>query len=110
MDAEVAPRGATTFLVTGDKNVGQVNEVGFINCVKLALKKGQYAKVCESERGLSRACKCGSRYRCGMATRNIHWRCVRASWARTDDWRYVLSQPLCRKGCIAPRSRYRLAQ
>ena len=54
-DADVVPPGATIVLATGDGNVGQFNEEGFIGCVKLALKKGWHVELYAWEGGLSRA-------------------------------------------------------
>ena len=51
------PPGATIVLATGDGNVGQFNEEGFLGCVRLALKKGWKVELYAWEGGLSRAWK-----------------------------------------------------
>ncbi|KAI0635097.1 hypothetical protein C8Q77DRAFT_1156436 [Trametes polyzona] len=52
---DVAPAGATIVLATGDGNVGQFNEDGFLGCVRTALKKGWAVELYAWEGGLSRA-------------------------------------------------------
>ncbi|CCM03453.1 uncharacterized protein FIBRA_05586 [Fibroporia radiculosa] len=49
------PPGATIVLATGDGNVGQFNEEGFLGCVRTALKKGWSVELYAWEGGLSRA-------------------------------------------------------
>ena len=49
------PAGATIVLATGDGNVGQFNEDGFLGCVRTALKKGWRVELYAWEGGLSRA-------------------------------------------------------
>ena len=49
------PQDATIVLATGDGNVGQFNEEGFLGCVRLALKKGWRVELYAWEGGLSRA-------------------------------------------------------
>ena len=51
------PPGATIVLATGDGNVGQFNEEGFLGCVRLALKKGWRVELYAWEGGLSRTWK-----------------------------------------------------
>ncbi|EKM53285.1 uncharacterized protein PHACADRAFT_259539 [Phanerochaete carnosa HHB-10118-sp] len=51
------PPGATIVLATGDGNVGQFNEEGFLGCVRLALKKGWKVELYAWEGGLSRTWK-----------------------------------------------------
>ncbi|KAI0311497.1 hypothetical protein OF83DRAFT_1177511 [Amylostereum chailletii] len=48
------PAGSTIVLATGDGNVGQYNEEGFIGCVRLALKKRWRVELHAWESGLSR--------------------------------------------------------
>jgi hypothetical protein len=48
------PPGATIVLATGDGNVGQFNEDGFIGPVRTALKKGWRVELYAWEEGLSR--------------------------------------------------------
>ena len=48
------PSNATIILATGDGNVGQFNEEGFLGCVRLALKKGWRVELYAWEGGLSR--------------------------------------------------------
>ncbi|KAJ6494048.1 hypothetical protein C8R47DRAFT_1184999 [Mycena vitilis] len=49
------PPGATIVLATGDGNVGQFNEDGFLGPVRTALKKGWRVELYAWEEGLSRA-------------------------------------------------------
>ncbi|KAI8986880.1 hypothetical protein BD414DRAFT_440461 [Trametes punicea] len=49
------PPGGTIVLATGDGNVGQFNEDGFLGCVRTALKKGWCVELYAWEGGLSRA-------------------------------------------------------
>ncbi|KAI0371880.1 hypothetical protein BV20DRAFT_964509 [Pilatotrama ljubarskyi] len=49
------PEGGTIVLATGDGNVGQFNEDGFLGCVRTALKKGWRVELYAWEGGLSRA-------------------------------------------------------
>ncbi|KAF8628958.1 hypothetical protein AX15_003618 [Amanita polypyramis BW_CC] len=51
------PEGATIVLATGDGNVGQFNEEGFIGPVRTALKRGWKVELYSWEGGLSRAWK-----------------------------------------------------
>ncbi|RPD65396.1 hypothetical protein L226DRAFT_501712 [Lentinus tigrinus ALCF2SS1-7] len=51
---DVVPRGATIVLATGDGNVGQFNEDGFLGCVRTALKRGWRVELYAWEGGLSR--------------------------------------------------------
>ncbi|KAJ3540977.1 hypothetical protein NM688_g6148 [Phlebia brevispora] len=51
------PPDATIILATGDGNVGQFNEEGFLGCVRLALKKGWRVELYAWEGGLSKAWK-----------------------------------------------------
>ncbi|TDL18993.1 hypothetical protein BD410DRAFT_774362 [Rickenella mellea] len=52
---DVAPPGSTIVLATGDGNVGQFNEEGFLGCVRTALKKGWHVELYAWELGLSKA-------------------------------------------------------
>ncbi|KAI0746689.1 hypothetical protein C8Q80DRAFT_788498 [Daedaleopsis nitida] len=54
-DVDVVPTGGTIVLATGDGNVGQFNEDGFLGCVRTALKKGWRVELYAWEGGLSRA-------------------------------------------------------
>ncbi|KAH9950715.1 hypothetical protein B0H21DRAFT_455656 [Amylocystis lapponica] len=54
-DVDVVPAGATIMLATGDGNVGQFNEEGFLGCVRTALKKGWRVELYAWEGGLSKA-------------------------------------------------------
>ncbi|KAI0049349.1 hypothetical protein FA95DRAFT_1516116 [Auriscalpium vulgare] len=54
-DVDVPPSGSTIVLATGDGNVGQFNEEGFLGCVRTALKKGWRVELYAWEGGLSRA-------------------------------------------------------
>ncbi|KAH9919468.1 uncharacterized protein BXZ73DRAFT_92068 [Epithele typhae] len=54
-DVDAPPAGATIVLATGDGNVGQFNEDGFLGCVRTALKKGWRVELYAWEGGLSRA-------------------------------------------------------
>ncbi|KZT25898.1 hypothetical protein NEOLEDRAFT_1178030 [Neolentinus lepideus HHB14362 ss-1] len=56
-DIDVPPPNATIVLATGDGNVGQFNEEGFLGCVRIALKKGWRVELYAWEGGLSRAWK-----------------------------------------------------
>jgi len=56
-DVDVVPRNATIVLATGDGNVGQFNEEGFLGCVRTALKKGWKVELYAWEGGLSRSWK-----------------------------------------------------
>lgn len=56
-DVDVPPPNATIVLATGDGNVGQFNEEGFLGCVRIALKKGWRVELYAWEGGLSRAWK-----------------------------------------------------
>lgn len=51
------PAGATIVLATGDGNVGQFNEEGFLGPVRTALKRGWRVELYSWESGLSRAWK-----------------------------------------------------
>ncbi|KZT64738.1 hypothetical protein DAEQUDRAFT_752863 [Daedalea quercina L-15889] len=53
--ADEVPAGATIVLATGDGNVGQFNEEGFLGCVRTALKKGWRVELYAWEGGLSNA-------------------------------------------------------
>lgn len=55
VDADAPPKGSTIVLATGDGNVGQFNEEGFLGCVRTALKKGWRVELYAWEGGLSRA-------------------------------------------------------
>ena len=55
VDVDVVPEGGTIVLATGDGNVGQFNEDGFLGCVRTALKKGWRVELYAWEGGLSRA-------------------------------------------------------
>jgi len=54
---DVPPLGATIVLATGDGNVGQFNEEGFLGCVRTALKKGWRVELYAWEGGLSKSWK-----------------------------------------------------
>ncbi|KAH9829830.1 uncharacterized protein C8Q71DRAFT_788669 [Rhodofomes roseus] len=54
-DIDEVPTGATIVLATGDGNVGQFNEEGFLGCVRTALKKGWRVELYAWEGGLSNA-------------------------------------------------------
>lgn len=56
-DIDVVPPNATIVLATGDGNVGQFNEEGFLGCVRTALKKGWRVELYAWEGGLSRSWK-----------------------------------------------------
>ena len=56
-DVDVVPPNATIVLATGDGNVGQFNEEGFLGCVRTALKKGWRVELYAWEGGLSRSWK-----------------------------------------------------
>jgi hypothetical protein len=51
------PPGSTIILATGDGNVGQFNEDGFLGGVRTALKKGWMVELYAWEGGLSKAWK-----------------------------------------------------
>lgn len=55
--ADEVPPNSTIILATGDGNVGQFNEEGFLGCVKLALKKGWRVELYAWEGGLSKMWK-----------------------------------------------------
>ncbi|KAA1472696.1 hypothetical protein DENSPDRAFT_930466 [Dentipellis sp. KUC8613] len=54
-DVDAPPAGSTIVLATGDGNVGQFNEEGFLGCVRTALKKGWRVELYAWEGGLSKA-------------------------------------------------------
>ncbi|TEB25066.1 hypothetical protein FA13DRAFT_1260904 [Coprinellus micaceus] len=54
-DVDVVPPGSTIVLATGDGNVGQFNEDGFLGPVRTALKRGWKVELYAWEDGLSRA-------------------------------------------------------
>lgn len=54
-DADTPPPNATIVLATGDGNVGQFNEDGFLGPVRTALKKGWKVELYAWEDGLSRS-------------------------------------------------------
>ncbi|KAI6135869.1 hypothetical protein EV401DRAFT_2062928 [Pisolithus croceorrhizus] len=54
-DVDVPPPNATIVLATGDGNVGQFNDEGFLGPVRTALKKGWKVELYAWEDGLSRA-------------------------------------------------------
>jgi len=54
-DVDVPPPKATIVLATGDGNVGQFNEDGFLGPVRTALKKGWNVELYAWEEGLSKA-------------------------------------------------------
>ncbi|KAI0075600.1 hypothetical protein K474DRAFT_1685238 [Panus rudis PR-1116 ss-1] len=54
-DVDVVPENATIVLATGDGNVGQFNEDGFLGCVRVALKKGWKVELYSWEGSLSKA-------------------------------------------------------
>lgn len=56
-DVDAVPPNATIVLATGDGNVGQFNEEGFLGCVRTALKKGWKVELYAWEGGLSRSWK-----------------------------------------------------
>jgi hypothetical protein len=56
-DVDDVPSNATIVLATGDGNVGQFNEEGFLGCVRTALKKGWKVELYAWEGGLSRSWK-----------------------------------------------------
>jgi hypothetical protein len=56
-DVDPPPPGATIVLATGDGNVGQFNDDGFLGPVRTALKKGWRVELYAWEEGLSRAWK-----------------------------------------------------
>lgn len=52
-DADTVPKGSTIVLATGDGNVGQFNEDGFLGPVRTALKRGWKVELYAWEDGLS---------------------------------------------------------
>ena len=56
-DVDDVPLGGTIVLATGDGNVGQFNEEGFLGCVRTALKKGWRVELYAWEGGLSNTWK-----------------------------------------------------
>lgn len=54
-DVDNVPENATIVLATGDGNVGQFNEEGFLGCVRIALKKGWKVELYSWEGSLSKA-------------------------------------------------------
>ena len=54
-DVDDVPENATIVLATGDGNVGQFNEEGFLGCVRTALKKGWKVELYSWEGSLSKA-------------------------------------------------------
>lgn len=56
-DVDVPRPGATIVLATGDGNVGQFSDQGFLGPVRIALKKGWRVELYAWEEGLSRAWK-----------------------------------------------------
>jgi hypothetical protein len=54
-DVDVPPANATIVLATGDGNVGQFSEDGFLGPVRTALKKGWKVELYAWEEGLSKA-------------------------------------------------------
>ncbi|KAH7890270.1 hypothetical protein F5I97DRAFT_7288 [Phlebopus sp. FC_14] len=56
-DADPTPPNATIVLATGDGNVGQFHDEGFLGPVRLALKRGWKVELYAWEDGLSRAWK-----------------------------------------------------
>ncbi|EIW75778.1 hypothetical protein CONPUDRAFT_169058 [Coniophora puteana RWD-64-598 SS2] len=56
-DVDVPPPGATIVLATGDGNMGQFSDDGFLGPVRTALKKGWRVELVAWEEGLSRAWK-----------------------------------------------------
>lgn len=54
-DVDTPPPNATIVLATGDGNVGQFNEDGFLGPVRTALKKGWKVELYAWEEGLSKA-------------------------------------------------------
>ena len=56
-NVDAVPPNATIVLATGDGNVGQFNEEGFLGCVRTALKKGWRVELYAWEGGLSRSWK-----------------------------------------------------
>lgn len=56
-DVDIPPPNATIVLVTGDGNVGQFSDEGFLGPVRTALKKGWKVELYAWEDGLSRAWK-----------------------------------------------------
>ncbi|KAJ2923875.1 hypothetical protein H1R20_g13212, partial [Candolleomyces eurysporus] len=53
--ADTVPKGSTIVLATGDGNVGQFNEDGFLGPVRTALKRGWRVELYAWEDGLSRS-------------------------------------------------------
>jgi len=56
-DVDIPPPNATIVLATGDGNVGQFSDEGFLGPVRTALKKGWKVELYAWEDGLSRAWK-----------------------------------------------------
>ena len=56
-DVDAVPPNATIVLATGDGNVGQYSEEGFLGCVRTALEKGWKVELYAWERGLNRSWK-----------------------------------------------------
>lgn len=54
-DVDTVPKGSTIVLATGDGNVGQFNEDGFLGPVRLALRKGWKVELYAWEDGLSKS-------------------------------------------------------
>jgi len=54
-DADTVPKGSTIVLATGDGNVGQFSEDGFLGPVRTALKRGWKVELYAWEDGLSRS-------------------------------------------------------
>lgn len=54
-DVDSPPPGSTIVLATGDGNVGQFNDEGFLGCVRTALKKGWRVELYAWFVGLSKA-------------------------------------------------------
>ncbi|KAH6910006.1 hypothetical protein BKA70DRAFT_182901 [Coprinopsis sp. MPI-PUGE-AT-0042] len=54
-DVDNVPKGSTIVLATGDGNVGQFNEDGFLGPVRLALRKGWKVELYAWEDGLSKS-------------------------------------------------------
>ncbi|KAI0722121.1 hypothetical protein C8Q72DRAFT_787506 [Fomitopsis betulina] len=75
-DVDEVPHGATIVLATGDGNVGQFNEEGFIGCVRTALKKGWRVELYAWEGGLSNIWKRefgNSAYRSRFEVYTLDW-------------------------------------
>jgi len=52
---DVVPEGSTIVLATGDGNIGQFNEEGFLGPIRTALRRGWKVELYAWEDGLSRA-------------------------------------------------------